>query len=251
MQENTVAVFIPARLNSSRLPRKMLEPINGKPLLLHVLDRANSLNLYKCYVACCCEELKKVVEEHGGKAILTDPELPSGTDRVFAALETLDDEEKPEFVVNLQGDTAVFDENVLPVILNVLRADSSIDITTPVTLDESASSIKNENVVKVVFDNMEKNQPGKAFYFSRSFIPHGTTFCYSHIGIYAYRYKALKQFVSLPSSFLENSERLEQLRAIQNGLNVWAIPVDCTAISVDVEEDLKRVLNFLNSKRGY
>jgi 3-deoxy-manno-octulosonate cytidylyltransferase (CMP-KDO synthetase) len=227
----------------------MLEPIDGKPLLLRVLDRANRLNLYKCYVACCGEELKQVVEQHGGNAILTDPNLPSGTDRVFAALETFDDADRPEFIVNLQGDMAIFDENILPTILDVLRANNSIDITTPVILDKSADSVRSSNVVKVVFNNMEKNQPGKALYFSRSFIPHGITFCYSHVGIYAYRYDALKKLVALSPSFLENTEKLEQLRAIQHDLNVWAVPVNGTAISVDTKEDLNNVLNFLNSQK--
>lgn len=247
MQNNSAAIFIPARLNSSRFPRKILEPINGRPLIIHVLDRAKSLNLCDCYVACCCEEVKTIVENYGGKAIVTDPNLPSGTDRIFAAAETL--ERKPEFIINLQGDNPVFDESILPEILKILENDKSIDITTPVALQKNLEEAHNENTVKVIFNNMEKNEPGKAIYFSRSFIPNGADYFYSHIGIYAYRYNSIKKFVSLRQSFLEKTERLEQLRALQNDMNIWAVPVQGLALSVDVQDDLKPVLEFLNKNK--
>ena len=106
--------------------------------------------------------------------------------------------------------------------------------------------VKDKNVVKVVFNDMDKNIPGKALYFSRSPIPSGAAFFYSHVGIYAYRYDALKKFVEFPQTFLEKSESLEQLRAIQNDMNVWAVPVKKGAISVDVREDLQAVLKALS-----
>ena len=160
MQNNSVTIFIPARLNSSRFPRKILEPINGKPLIIHVLERAKSIKLCECYVACCCEEVKQLVESYGGKAIVTDPALPSGTDRVFAALETLP--EKPEYVINLQGDNPVFEPSILKDILDVLMSDIEIDMTTPVVLHKTLDDFINENTVKVIFNNMDKNIPGKA-----------------------------------------------------------------------------------------
>ena len=243
VKSNSASIFIPARLNSSRFPRKILEPINGKPLIIHVLDRAKSAGLCECYVACCCEEVKQIVESYGGKAIVTDPALPSGTDRVFAALETLDN--KPEYVINLQGDNPVFEPSILNDILDVLTSNSEIDMTTPVVLHEKLDDFCNKNTVKVVFNNMEENIPGKALYFSRSPIPSGAVSFYSHVGIYAYRYDALKRFVKLPQSFLETSESLEQLRALQNGINVWAVPVKKGAISVDVREDLQAVYQAL------
>ncbi len=206
MKNNSAAIFIPARLNSMRFPRKILEPINGKPLIVHVLDRAKSINLCECYVACCCEEVKKIIENYGGKAIVTDPNLPSGSDRIFAALETLD--KKPEYIINLQGDNPAFDESILIDILEVLEGDDSIDLTTPVVLHNDLKEAENENLVKVIFNNMEQNIPGKAIYFSRNLIPNGATSFYSHIGVYAYRYKALKKFINLPQSFLEKTERL-------------------------------------------
>lgn len=243
MKNDSAVIFIPARLNSSRFPKKILEPINGKPLILHVLDRAKSSELCECYVACCCEEVKQIVEDHGGKAIVTDPGLPSGTDRVFAALETLD--QKPEYVINLQGDNPVFEPSILSDILAVLVDNSEVDMTTPVVLHKNLDDFSNENTVKVIFNNMDKNHPGRAFYFSRTAIPSGATYFYAHVGIYAYRYAALKRFVNLPQSFLEKTERLEQLRAIQDNMNVWAVPVKKGAISVDVIGDLKAVYKAL------
>ncbi len=243
MKNNSAAIFIPARLNSSRFPKKILTPINGKPLIIHVLERAKKLNLCECYVACCCDEVKILVEEYGGKAIVTDPNLPSGSDRIFAAVETLD--VKPKFIINLQGDNPVFDGNILVDILKVLQDNENIDVTTPVSLHSDISEAQNENLVKVIFNNMENNQPGKAIYFSRNIIPSGLNYFYSHIGIYAYRYHALKKFIKLPQSFLEKTERLEQLRAIQNEMNVWAVPVVGKAISVDVKEDLEEVLKYI------
>ena len=243
MKNNSATIFIPARLNSSRFPRKILEPINGKPLIIHVLERAKCAELCECYVACCCEEVKQIVESYGGKAIVTDPVLPSGTDRVFAALETF--AKKPEYVINLQGDNPIFEPSILQDILDVLISHSEIDMTTPVVLHKNLDGFSNENTVKVIFNDMDKNIPGRALYFSRSPIPNGATNFYAHVGIYAYRYDALKRFVKLPQTFLERSERLEQLRAIQNSMNVWAVPVKKGAISVDVRDDLKAVYEAL------
>jgi 3-deoxy-manno-octulosonate cytidylyltransferase (CMP-KDO synthetase) len=209
-------------------------------MIIRVLERAQKLNLCKCYVACCCEEIKRVVEDYGGEAIITDPELQSGTDRVFAAVETLD--RKPEYVINLQGDTPVFDPLMLSKSLEELKGNIEIDIATPATYCESLSDAANENVVKAVFNNMENKMPGKALYFSRSRIPHGATFFYSHVGIYAYRYDSLKKFMSLPRTFCERVERLEQLRALQNGMTIHVVPTEGVALSVDVTDDLKAVL---------
>lgn len=244
MKDNSVAIFIPARLNSSRFPKKVLHMIDEKPLIIHVLERAKSIGLCECYVACCSNELKDVVEQHDGKAILTDPNLPSGTDRVFAAVETL--KNKPEYIINLQGDTPVFEPKILTEIFNVLKNDPEIDMTTPVTLSSNTEDFHNRNVVKVVFNNMEKVKPGKALYFSRSHIPHGSTQIYTHMGMYAYRYNAMKKFVNLEQTYLEKTESLEQLRAIQNNMNVYAVPVDGNAIAVDVPSDVEVVKKYLH-----
>jgi 3-deoxy-manno-octulosonate cytidylyltransferase (CMP-KDO synthetase) len=213
-------------------------------MILHVLHMAQSLKFCECYVACCCESVKKIVENSGGKAILTDPDLPSGTDRIWAAMAELPVE--PEFVINLQGDIPVFSESIIPAIFKILKNDISIDITTPVTAcNIKEENVKNQNMVKVIFNGMDDGKPGRAIYFSRNLIPSGVTQSfYSHIGIYAYRREALKRFVSMGPSYLETIERLEQLRAIQNGMNIWAVPVQGVAISVDIVDDLAIVNRY-------
>ncbi len=239
-----VAIFIPARLNSSRFPQKILAPINGIPMIIHVLNNARALGLGECYVACCSEGVKKIVEEHGGQAIVTDPNLPSGTDRVFAAVRTLS--EKPDIIVNLQGDMPIFSHSLVKNIINVMVNNKNIDMATPVVMISDKNDINNKNKVKVVFENMEKNAPGRALYFSREAIPSGAMSFYSHIGVYAYKYNSLEKFVSLKPSYLEQTERLEQLRCLENNMNVWAVPVSGVAYSVDVPSDLDSVICCIN-----
>jgi 3-deoxy-manno-octulosonate cytidylyltransferase (CMP-KDO synthetase) len=240
MSNNSAVIVIPARLASVRLPRKILEPIDGKPMLVKVLEQAVSANICDCYVACCCQEVKEIVENFGGKAVVTDPKITCGTERVHAAVKSLG--LKPEFVINLQGDTPVFSTSILSDILSVLESDPSIDMTAPVV---KADSARNQNSVKVAFNGMENEAPGKAIYFSRSAIPHGAQEFYSHVGMYAYRLDALDRFVSCGQSYLERTEKLEQLRCIQNGMNVWAVPVNGVALSVDTAEDLNEVVEFV------
>ncbi len=234
-----IAIFIPARLNSSRFPRKVITPINGIPMIVHIFKKAQSLDLGECYVACCSEEIKKIVEEHGGKAILTDPNIPSGTDRVSIALQTL--LEKPDIIVNLQGDMPVFSENIIPEIVDVLQKNEDIDVTTPVALIKDKKDINDENKIKVVFENMEQQFPGKAIYFSRVAIPSGAKIYYYHIGIYAFKRNAIEKFVNLKTSYLEKIERLEQLRCLENNMRIWAVPVDETTVSIDIANDLRDI----------
>ncbi|MDR1391421.1 MAG: 3-deoxy-manno-octulosonate cytidylyltransferase [Holosporales bacterium] len=247
MKNNSAAIFIPARLNSTRFPNKILTQIDGKPMVVHILERAREIGLCDCYVACCCEEVKNIVEEHGGKAIVTNPNLQSGSDRVFAAAETLPN--KPEYIINLQGDMPIFDRSFLIDILEVLEKDNSIDMTTPAVFKKNIEELRDEKFVKPIFNNMEKNKPGRAIYFSRTIIPHEATWGYSHIGIYAYRYASLKKFIGFSQSFLEKAEKLEQLRAIQNEMKVWVVPVTGDAASVDVKEDLNVVFNLLKKEK--
>ena len=247
-QNSKTVILIPARINSSRFPKKVLTDIDGKPLIINVLERAKKSGITdECYVACCCDEVKSVVEQYGGKAILTDPELPSGTDRIFEASKQIDLDDM-DILINLQGDIPIFDENILVETLNVIKNDESIDISTPVIKIKEPHKIQDKNCVKVVFKNMEHNKSGKAFYFSRDPIPNGSTEFFAHIGIYAYRYHSIKKFVSLEQSYLEKTECLEQLRALENNMNIHAVPVDGFSFSVDVVEDLKAIQNFISGK---
>ncbi len=251
IMNSRVLIIIPARLNSSRFPRKILTPINNRPLIINTLENAMKSGITKeCYIACCSKEVKDIVEDYGYNAIITDPELQSGTDRIFEASKSIDRHlNDDDIIINLQGDMPVFDESILHKIVDILEKDRSIDMSTPVSIIKDISKINDKNCVKVVFNNMEKNIPGKALYFSRESIPSGSDIFYKHIGIYAYRYHALKRFVSLERSYLEETEKLEQLRALQNNINIFAVPVESYSFSVDVREDLNQIFEFLSSNK--
>lgn len=240
-------VIIPARLNSSRFPQKILEPINGKPLIIHTLENAVKADVGECYIACCCESVKNIVESYNGNAIVTDPDLPSGTDRVFAALNSLNFE--PDIIFNLQGDTPVFEPKILLSLLETMLSTPDIEMATPVVKIKNSIDIENPNVVKVAFNNMENDKPGQAIYFSRSPIPYNAHTFYAHLGIYAYRYKSLKKFISFNKSYLEQSEKLEQLRCLQNNMNIAAVPVEGYALCVDVKEDLQKIYDFFTNQK--
>lgn len=219
-------------MKATRLPGKPLAMIGGKPMIEHVYARAAESGLGPVYVAAAEEEIKSAVEKAGGKAVLTDPSLPSGSDRVWAALRQIDPEGKFLAVINVQGDQP----NLSPQIIRALaEALENADIATPVAEITDQAEMANPNVVKAV---VAAN--GKALYFTRNPAPHGEGPFYHHIGIYAYRREALQKFVNLPPSPLEKRERLEQLRALENGFSIAAIIVNEIPQSVDTEEDLEK-----------
>jgi 3-deoxy-manno-octulosonate cytidylyltransferase (CMP-KDO synthetase) len=243
-------VIIPARLNSSRFQRKMLAEIDGKPLIVHTLENAKKAKIGGCYVACCSEEIKGAVEMNGGTAILTAPDLPSGTDRVFAAIQKLNLTSAPEIIVNLQGDTTHFDPNILRRLIATMQQNKKFDIATPAIRICEKEDANNPNVVKVAFNNMENLQSGRAIYFSRAAIPGGSPILFRHVGIYAYRSRALKKFASTKVSYLEESEKLEQLRGLQMNMHIEVIPIDSFAYSVDVATDLGKIKEHEHGQRS-
>ena len=168
----------------------------------------------------------------GGQAVLTDPNLPSGSDRIWAALQQIDAAGKHDIVVNLQGDLPSIDAKTLQAIMHVMQ-NPNVDIATAVAKITDPADIAKPNVVKAALA-----QDGRALYFSRSAIPHGMGDYYHHIGIYIYRRKALQQFIQSPPSPLELREKLEQLRALEMGLRIHAAIVNRVPIAVDTAEDL-------------
>jgi 3-deoxy-manno-octulosonate cytidylyltransferase (CMP-KDO synthetase) len=246
MGNNDTIIVIPARLASTRFPKKILALIDGKPMILHVLERVKALNIGKCYIACCEKEVKTLIEEQGEEAILTDPDLPSGTDRVYAAMQQLG--QIPEIVVGVQGDMPYFSGNIIKDTLKVIKEDKEIEIATPV-IRQKVEILNNPNKVKAVFENMERNSHGKAIYFSRSTIPNGADVYYYHVGIYIYRREALSRIVRMKQSYLEKTERLEQLRWLENNIRIEAVPVVGEVASVDVEEDIEAALEIMKMHR--
>jgi 3-deoxy-manno-octulosonate cytidylyltransferase (CMP-KDO synthetase) len=232
-------IVIPSRMASTRLPGKPLADICGRAMILHVLDRAVEADIGPVAVACSEDEVASVVRAAGGIAVMTDPSLPSGSDRVHAALAVLDPQGRHDVVVNFQGDLPTMPGVMLRAALAPL-SDPTVDIATlvaPITTDEERHA---PSVVKAVcaFDGGRAVAP--ALYFSRALVPWGEGPHWHHIGVYAYRRVALARYVALPSSPLQMRESLEQLRALEAGMRIACARVEFAPFGVDTPEDLER-----------
>ncbi|MBN8827460.1 MAG: 3-deoxy-manno-octulosonate cytidylyltransferase [Sphingobacteriia bacterium] len=237
-------VIIPSRLAATRLPNKPLLDIAGKPMIVHMWEKAVKASNFEVYVAAGDEDIVKLIESKGGKAILTDPNLPSGTDRIYEALTKIDPEGKFKYIINLQGDMPNFDSNILNEALQVLK-NSNSDIGT-LCAEITEEEAKKTSVVKPVFSEI-KNNFAKALYFSRSLVPFGSEKFYHHLGIYSFTRDALTKFVNLPPSKLELQEKLEQLRALENGMTIGIGITKYIPISVDTPEDLEYARKMMSN----
>jgi 3-deoxy-manno-octulosonate cytidylyltransferase (CMP-KDO synthetase) len=240
MVEQATIVLIPARLRSQRLPDKPLAEIGGVPMIVQVWRRACEAEVGPVVVACAEPAIAAAIEAHGGKAALTDPELPSGTDRIFQALQQIDPAGRFKRVINLQGDLPTLDPAAIRAVLRPIEV-LGTDLGTLATAIEDAEERHDPNVVKpVIAADPDHPDLGRALYFSRATVPSGEGPVYHHIGIYAYRRAALERLAVLPPSPLEQRERLEQLRALENGLSIGVALVDTIPLGVDTPRDLER-----------
>lgn len=237
-----IAVIIPSRLKSTRLPNKPLADILGKPMIQHVWERAIQANAGPVAVACCEDEVYNLIAQLGGQAIMTDPGLPSGSDRVYAALQSI--KEDFDAVVCLQGDLPALDPEHIKRAVELLN-NPEVSIGTLAALITDPEEINNPNVVKIALPLLEKQGTARAFYFSRAPLPAAGGRFYHHIGIYAYRREALARFIALPQGALEQAERLEQLRALENGMRIEVGVVDTIPLGVDTPADLEKVKEIL------
>lgn len=231
---------IPARLASTRLPRKVLRSVAGRPLLAWVVEAAQACSLLnRVLVAVDSDEVAALCEQEGWPYEMTSPTLPSGTDRLHAVA----GRHPARVYVNIQGDEPLLTPAHLAALLGPF-ADAAIDVTT-LRVPCPAADVANPNVVKVV-----TSLTGRALYFSRSPVPFdrdrtGIAPCWKHLGLYAYRAAALARFAALPPSPLEQIERLEQLRLLENGLALHVADSPADTVGVDTEEDLRHVENIL------
>lgn len=238
-------VVIPARLRAARLPDKPLALIHGEPMIVHVWRRAVEAAVGEVVVACGDAPIAAAIEAVGGRAVLTDPDLPSGTDRVRAALDAIDPERRFERVINLQGDLPTLPPAVLRAVLEPLDA-LGCDAATLACATEDADERERASVVKaVVAWDVQRPRLGRALYFSRAAVPAGAGPLYHHIGIYAFRRAAVERFAELPPSPLERRERLEQLRLLEHGMSVGVALIDAVPGGVDTPEDLERARAML------
>jgi 3-deoxy-manno-octulosonate cytidylyltransferase (CMP-KDO synthetase) len=231
-------IIIPARMAASRLPQKPLADIAGKPMIQHVWERAMAADLAPVYVATDDRRIADVIEQAGGQAVLTRSDHPSGSDRIFEAVEKIDPNQRFQDILNLQGDLPDMPPE-LPHKLVACLDNSDCDLATLVTTATDAEAAKPQIVKAVV--SWAHSGFGEALYFSRAAVPTGEAERLHHIGVYGWRRAALARFVGLPPSPLEMAEKLEQLRALEAGMKIAVARITTAPGGVDTEEDLQEV----------
>lgn len=243
MTETRALVLIPARMAATRLPGKPLLDIGGLPMIVHVLRRAEAARIGRVVVATDAPEIAQAVEKSGGEAVMTRADHPSGSDRIFEALQTIDGAGQVDTVINVQGDLPTIAPEDIRAVLAPLD-DPSVDIATLAAVIRKDEEHTNPNVVKVVGSPVNATRL-RALYFTRATAPHGEGPRYHHIGLYAYRRSALARFVALPPSPLETREKLEQLRALEAGMRIDVTVVDTVPLGVDTPHDLETARQML------
>ncbi|MBN8981287.1 MAG: 3-deoxy-manno-octulosonate cytidylyltransferase [Rhizobiales bacterium] len=239
-------VLIPARMAATRLPGKPLLDIAGLPMIVHVMRRAEEAKIGRVVVATDAPEIARAVKANGGEAVMTRADHPSGSDRIFEALESLDPSRQIETVINVQ----VVLPTVAPVDIRALvapLADKDVRIAAVAAIIRKDGEHTNPNVVKVIGSPLGDTRM-RALYFTRATAPANDGPRYHHIGMYAYRRDALARFVKLKPSPLELREKLEQLRAIEAGMRIDVTVVDSVPLGVDTPQDLKTARRILAGK---
>ncbi len=238
---NDMIILIPARMAASRLPNKPMAEIAGKPLIEHVWAGAIAADIAPVFVATDHRDIFDHITKIGGRAVMTRADHPSGSDRIYEAIEAIDKEGHYQKIINLQGDLPTITTEAIIALADLLEA-GTCDLATLVA-PATAEEVPKSQVVKAVMSwhDDSPNRTGRAHYFSRAAVPHNSESYWHHIGLYGWQRAALSQFVSLPPSPLELSEKLEQLRAIEAGMIVHASAIDEAPGGVDTEEDLQAV----------
>ena len=218
-------IIIPARMSSARLPEKVLADLGGKPMVVRVWEQGIAANVGPVVVACDDIRVAQVIEDVGGRVCMTPADLPSGSDRVYNALERIDPQGKHDIVINLQGDSPTTEPLAVQMALNALQ-ETDFDISTLAVKNTNYQGILDPSISKIALKGPEDARVRQAVYFSRSVIPHGAETFFYHIGLYAYRRQALQRFVQSSPSYLESCEKLEQLRALELNLRIGVALVD-------------------------
>lgn len=279
MQHHDTLIIIPARMGSTRLPNKPLADIAGKPMIVHVWERAVAAKVGEVLVACDSEEVAKAITDAGGHAMLTRADHPSGSDRIWEAYTHFDVEGRFSTIINVQGDLPTLDPALVQTVLEPLKRHPTVDIGTlacvirdeeeksdpavvkPVITfaeDERTSNARTSDQVGAQAARRQEASPlsanqdnktghiGRALYFTRCSAPHGEGELYHHIGIYAYRRDSLRRFVTLRPSPLEQREKLEQLRALEHGMRIDVAIVDTVPLGVDTPQHLEKARRALS-----
>ncbi len=242
MTDDTI-ILIPARMGSSRLPGKPLADIAGLPMIVHVLRRAEEAGVGPVLVAAAEQAIADAVRAAGGEAVLTDPDLPSGSDRIAAALAAHDPQRHFGIVINLQGDLPTMNPADVRRSAEALRL-TGADIATLAAEIHDPEEAANPNVVKALAP-LHREPVALAEDFVRELPAGAEGPFFHHVGIYAYRREALERFVALPPSEREQARRLEQMRALDNGMTIAVARVEKAPFGVDAPEDLERARAIL------
>lgn len=237
-------VLIPARLAATRFPNKPLADIHGLPMIVHCVRRAQEADIGPVWVAAGDQEIADAVIEAGGRAVMTDPAHPSGSDRIWEAAQKIDPDGHYDVVVNMQGDLPAMEPGILRAVTDPLE-EADIDIGTSVAVITDEEDRTNPNVVKAIVGFQEGVRQARALAFTRATAPSGEGPLYYHFGIYTFRRDALERFVSLPPGILEQREKLEQMRALEAGMRIEAVLIDTVPLTVDAPEDLEPVFEAL------
>ena len=246
-------VTIPARLAATRLPNKPLADIHGRPMIVHVWERvvASIGSVDQVIVAAGDAEIVDVMQSAGGRVVLTDPDLPSGSDRVFRAIQEIEKQDgiTLEHIINVQGDLPTLAPELVKKTADLLQDGS--EMASLVAEIKDPREIDNPNVVKAIVSwdeaSTKQEKVGRGLYFTRAAAPSGDGPYYHHIGIYGYQRDALEKFVNLPPSTLEKREKLEQLRALEDGMTIRLACVDTIPLGVDTQEDLDKARKILHA----
>jgi 3-deoxy-manno-octulosonate cytidylyltransferase (CMP-KDO synthetase) len=238
IENHNTIVVIPARMASTRLPGKPLADINGLPMIVQCWKRAIEANVGQVLVAAAEVEIADVIRNHGGDAIVTDPGLPSGSDRIAQALALRDPQGRFGFVVNLQGDLPTIDPLSIQRCLAGL-VNETADISTIAAKIETDEDVANPNIVKAIAPLSNEREIAFGRDFVRQVGPEHSPPYWHHIGVYAYRRPVLERFVALPVSAREAERKLEQMRALDNGMKIVVVRVDTVPLGVDTSQELE------------
>jgi 3-deoxy-manno-octulosonate cytidylyltransferase (CMP-KDO synthetase) len=239
-------IIIPARLESTRLPNKPLADIKGLPMIIHVLNKGLESSCGDVIVATSNIEIYDVVRSYGEKAIMTNPDHPSGSDRIFEALNIFDPDKKYKNIVNLQGDLPTIDPYLIKLTFQLIENNQDADISTLGGSINDEDELANPNVVKAYVEKVDQTLYAKDFV--RSPKGYNKEKLFHHLGVYGYKRRSLEKFIKTKQSKREQDLKLEQLRALDNGMSIVIDLINKIPIGVDTEDDLYNVRKELSNK---
>ena len=241
-------IIIPSRMQSQRLPGKPLLDIEGIPMVIRVAQQAIKSNSGEVWIACCDDEVYKTAKNYGINVIKTKADHNSGSDRIYEAFKSLDKSNKIETIINLQGDMPTISADIIRNLVKLKESIPSDIFTLANEINDEVTKL-DKDIVKVVISKNKNTKYGRALYFSRSLIPFGVGPVYHHIGIYAYSRDSLERFINLRQSSLEKRESLEQLRALEDNMDIKVGIVEDSPIGVDNLADFNKACDYIRNNK--